>query len=231
MGQDEYLYSNRAYLYDLIYHKKDYQKESKQVINIIKEKFPRKETISLLDLGCGTGNHLSYFQKEYDCTGVDTYSEMLDIARRKLSSNVSLIQSSMEELSLDKKFEVITCLFSSLNYCQVPLTSLFSNWKDHLTEDGIIIVELTLSKDSFKPFTHSCQQYKDESKKIVRMFSTEVEDGSAQLRFSWLLAREGLPVEAFEEVHKISLYSEEQIIRCARETGLGSKLILVSFLN
>ena len=79
---------NRAYAdqYDVLYQEKDYESECA----MIEEAFRRYSRIpvkSILDLGCGTGNHaIPMACKGYQVTGVDRSQQMLDRARSKLLS-------------------------------------------------------------------------------------------------------------------------------------------------
>jgi predicted TPR repeat methyltransferase len=63
----------RAYpeYYDHIYLKtKNYQNEVQIVQNIIKQ-FEKQQSKSILDVGCGTGEHLKYLCSDFQCEGID----------------------------------------------------------------------------------------------------------------------------------------------------------------
>ena len=50
-----------------------------------------KKGESVLDIGCGTGNHLLFFHKlGLDITGIDASPYMLDIAKSRLGNKASL---------------------------------------------------------------------------------------------------------------------------------------------
>mgnify|MGYP001594940493 CR=1 FL=1 len=52
-------YKKLAEYYDLFYQSKDYKKESEFIINLL-----RKHNVKrILDVGCGTGNHIVILKK------------------------------------------------------------------------------------------------------------------------------------------------------------------------
>ena len=69
--------------YDLFYQDKDYAEETRQIESIFKT---YNTTVhSILDLGCGTGNHaFPLAQRGYEVVGVDRSAHMLARARSKL---------------------------------------------------------------------------------------------------------------------------------------------------
>ena len=54
--------NNYSKVYDILYSKKNYKLEVNYIIKLL-NKFKLKK--SILDLGCGTGKHLSYFINKY----------------------------------------------------------------------------------------------------------------------------------------------------------------------
>src|SRR6266852_3087238 len=75
------MYRQLPNYYDEIYHFKDYQTEAQKIETLIQQhkKSPRDH---LLDVACGTGNHIEYLKQHYTLEGLDSCSEMLRIARK-----------------------------------------------------------------------------------------------------------------------------------------------------
>jgi len=92
------MYKELAKYYDLIYLSKDYKKESKKLMRIIK-RYKKSEGKNLLDVACGTGSHLKFLEKKFDCFGIDVNNEMLKIARKKLKK-VILRKANMVNFSI-----------------------------------------------------------------------------------------------------------------------------------
>jgi SAM-dependent methyltransferase len=134
-------YSN---LYDLIYKKKNYAKEFffiKKIINKYLEK-PK----SILDLGCGTGNYSNLMTKlGLEVVGIDRSKYMLSIAKKKYrnKSKLKFFHSSIQNLNIKKKFDIVSALFHILSY-QTKLRDIknfFFNSRRHLKKNGLLIFD------------------------------------------------------------------------------------------
>ena len=108
---------------------------------IISKHNPYARTI--LELACGTGSILQHFAGQYEVYGLDLSKGMLSIARKKVPSGI-FSQQDMTEFQFDQKFDVILCVFDSINHL---LT--FSDWKKvfkrvymHLNEGGVFIFDM-----------------------------------------------------------------------------------------
>ena len=73
-----------ADIYDSVYRDKKYDEEC-NIIHTLFDTYGEGGISSVLDLGCGTGNHaLRLAAQIYKVVGVDQSDEMLDIAREKI---------------------------------------------------------------------------------------------------------------------------------------------------
>lgn len=79
----------------------------------------------ILDIGCGTGNHLLLFYRSgFDVTGLDASPYMLDIARSRLGDKASLKIGRAEDLPFeDNEFDLAT-LIITLEFLDDPLEAL-----------------------------------------------------------------------------------------------------------
>ncbi|MBK8549950.1 MAG: class I SAM-dependent methyltransferase [Ignavibacteria bacterium] len=119
-----------------------------------------KNVKTVLELGCGTGSNLLHFDKDIAITGIDISVEMLKIAKNKLPG-CKFYQQDIRTFSLNKKFDLIICLYDTLNH-----VLLFSDWKKifknadkHLNDKGLFIFDInTLAKleyiSAVSPFMH-----------------------------------------------------------------------------
>ena len=98
-------YKKLAKYYDKIYVEKDYAGEAKFMEWVVK-KHQKGKGKKLIDIACGTGNHIQYLKNHYKVTGLDLNPEMLKLARKKVQ-DVKFIKGDMKKLALDEKFDVI----------------------------------------------------------------------------------------------------------------------------
>lgn len=142
MNQFGDLYSK---YYDLFYQDKDYQVEVNYVTSLIQKSSFEAQTI--LDLGCGTGKHAELFcEKGFIVHGIDLSSDMLLIAEKRRvgkESQLSFNHANIQDLKLNKKFDVVTSLFHVMSYqnSNEDLTQAFKIAKKHLVDDGILIFD------------------------------------------------------------------------------------------
>ena len=98
---------------------------------------------TLLELACGTGAILKILAKSYDVVGLDLSPQMLSIASKKLPQ-VKFFQKSMVTFDLGKKFDVIICVFDSINHVLkfADWQKIFRNAARHLEEDGLFLFDI-----------------------------------------------------------------------------------------
>ena len=65
--------------YDLLYKEKDYKGETDYVLSLTKN-HSTIEVNDIIDLGCGSGKHDSYFSNNFHVTGIDLSEQMINIA-------------------------------------------------------------------------------------------------------------------------------------------------------
>ncbi len=98
---------------------------------------------SLLELGCGTGALLTGFAPGLAVTGIDRSPEMLARAAESVPA-ATLMQADMTDFRLDARFDVMICMFDTLNH--VPSfdgwLSLFSRVHEHLADCGLFIFDV-----------------------------------------------------------------------------------------
>lgn len=129
--------------YDLLYKDKNYKQEAEFVLSLIKRFCPHART--LLNIGCGTGEHDQYFAEVgFKVTGVDLSEQMINIARAKdKADKCQFIRGDARSLRLNDKFDVVISLFHVLSYQtrNVDVTQFLNTVSKHLNAGGISIID------------------------------------------------------------------------------------------
>ena len=131
-------YTKMAYLYDKFYSKKDYKVEVEFIRQFIEDK-----TYSILDAGCGTGNHAKIlFDMGYDINGFDRSPDMVAVANSKLPNRFFV--DDLLNISSEDKYNVIISFFAVFNHLRnyAEFERAVGNLKDLLVDGGKLIIDL-----------------------------------------------------------------------------------------
>ena len=107
--------------YDLLYGDKDYATEC-DLVEAVFRKYGDGSIVSVLDLGCGTGNHaLPLSRRGYDVTGVDRSEGMLFQARQKQAlagdnGTLTFRHGDIRSVDLARQYDAVLMMFAVLGY-------------------------------------------------------------------------------------------------------------------
>ena len=213
------MFTKSAAFYDAIYSWKDYAAEA-ELVRRFAERHKRSPGATLLDVACGTGQHLSYLQASYQVEGLDLDAELLKLARRRCPG-VRFHQADMVDFDLGRPFDVVTCLFSAIGYVETVerLNSAVRSIARHLLPGGVALVEPWFNREQFHE-GHVGSRFVDlPDLKIARINTARVEGDVSILDFHYLV---GTPqgVEYFTEQHDLGLFSDEQYRAAFAAAGL-----------
>jgi len=217
------MYKEFAEVYDLIYASIDYKKSCKKLFKLIK-KYKISPGNKLLDVACGTGSHLYYLQDDFICTGVDINTDMLEIAKQKVK-NCEFIQADMISMNLNIKFDVITCLFSSIGYVKTyeNLKETIRNFSNHLNIGGIIVIEPWLTKSVYRVGFPSMTTYDREDIKIARLNTTNLKDDLSTMEMHYLMVKKDEEVKYFKGYHELGLFDTDKTIEIMKKANFEVK--------
>lgn len=217
------LYQILAKHYDKIYQFKDYRKEVNELRKVIR-KHKRSYSNRLLDVACGTGKHIKYLNRYFDCTGMDASRAMLAIARQQ-NPRVRFYLKDMIDFDLKTKFDVITCLFSSIGHLRTRTKTQRAILKmsRHLAPGGVLLIEPFLQPQEIVNDYPHLTIYQDNDLKIARLSYTKVRNRVALLDFHYAVSERGKGLSAYEERIEMALLKEEQWVDMATHAGLDAK--------
>ena len=98
---------------------------------------------TLLELGCGTGAVLAGLADGLQVTGIDLSPKMLAVAKAHLPG-VHLVQADIAEFSLGTTFDVVICVFDTLNHLPTfdAWLAMFRQVDAHLAEGGLFVFDV-----------------------------------------------------------------------------------------
>lgn len=142
------VFADYSEYYDLLYRDKDYASESAFIVDVIKKHEPR--TSSILDLGCGTGNHdFLISQKGYEVCGVDMSPGMLSKANQKKLTpeaahlKIAFHQGDIRTIRLGQTYDAVISLFHVMSYqtTDSDLQAAIETATLHMKKDGLFIFD------------------------------------------------------------------------------------------
>jgi SAM-dependent methyltransferase len=213
------IYAPWARHYDAIHAFKDYETESARLLSLIRTLHP--EARSLLDIACGTGRHLQLLAAEMQVEGLDCNPELLAVARERMPAT-PLHCARMEDFTLPRRFDAISCMFSSIGFVGTPeqLNMTVANMSRHLEPGGLLVIEPWFTRESFWTGTIVSRFLDEPELKIAWMYTTGLEDGLSILDNHFQIGtRQG--IENFREVHRLGLFSPEDFSVAFEQAGLA----------
>jgi SAM-dependent methyltransferase len=135
--------------YDILYRAKDYAGEVDLVERLL-AKHGAAGPKSILDLGCGTGNHaLPLAERGHRVTGVDRAPGMLAQARAKaatlsLAHVPEFVEGDVRRLDLGRRFDVALMMFMVLGYQyeNADLVAALAGLRKHLAPAGLFVFDV-----------------------------------------------------------------------------------------
>lgn len=207
--------------YDAIYSTmgKDYVAEAKIVHELV-QKHKRSKGKALLDIACGTGSHAEVLSKYYKVEGMDYDKGMLVVARRKYP-NLKFEHGNMIDFSLKRKFDILTCLFSSIGYVRTKanLRKAIKTMADHLVSGGVLLVEPWFTPSQWNTGRVYTTHVNNEDLKITRMSFSSKKGNVSSIDFHYLIGS-STGVEHFTERHELGLFTHEEYMTAFKTADL-----------
>lgn len=213
------MFEKTAQYYDKFYDFKDYQGEVEKLCSIIRE-WNRSGGNHLLDVACGTGQHIAYLKAHFKVEGLDLLPDFIAIARQR-HPEVIFHQGDMTDFDLSRSFDVVTCLFSSIGYVKTiaNLNKAVRCMAAHVRPGGLLIVEPWFTPDDWHPGRTFARLIEEPELKLVRMSTSMGEGRLSYFDFHYLI---GAPqgTEHLVERHELGLFTREEMHEAFITAGL-----------
>lgn len=210
------MFEHSAAYYDLIYQSKDYHGEAQKLSSRIPD-----GARTLLDVGCGTGQHHRYLTDRLAIHGLDLNLTLLGLARAK-NPRAEYDEGDMREFATGRKYDVVTSLFSAVGYCLTleDLTATLQTMAAHLAEDGLLFLEPWLEPQVWTPGRIFSDLSGDDTVQVCRMSESRLEGRVSVVDFHYLVGEPGKGVTSFRETHRLGLFSREEMLTAFERAGL-----------
>ncbi|MGP3912311.1 class I SAM-dependent DNA methyltransferase [Nonomuraea sp. 10N515B] len=213
-----------ADVYDALYEGrgKDYAAEAADVLKLVHAR--RRGVASLLDVACGTGSHLRHFAALVDdVAGLELSEDMIEVARMRLPG-VPVHQGDMRDFGLGRRFDAVTCMFSSIAYMRddAELAAALTRMAAHLTPGGVVVVEPWWFPETFLPGYVAGDVVTAAGRTLARVSHTVRTGDASTMQAHYLVADAGSGVRHFTVTHVNTLFTRERYLSAFERAGLSA---------
>ncbi len=178
-----------------------------------------------LDLACGTGTvALTLAARGFRVTGVDRSPEMLEIAAakaREAGLDVTFCLQDMARLRLRGCFDLVLCLYDSLNYLLHPrrLEAAFAAVGRVLSPGGLFVFDVNTPYCLANDWGNQVAEERCGSAVLLHLYRYDPGTGIATLELLCLHNTES-GLEKFREIHRERGYTREEVAAALQRGGL-----------
>lgn len=206
-------------------------------VDLITTLLKNRESPSLLDLGCGTGEHLGLLAgKGIRCTGVDISEEMLAIARTRFPKGITFIQGDMASINFTGEFDMVISLFGSFDYLihDLEIDSTLIKIREALSPGGIGIMEIWNAQPIVKIREKDIDLVSTtiiggEEIKRERGFKLWNDTGKTIVEVQYRYTISGNGMKTLRDRHVMRSFTPDEISRFLNKAGLTVKDVYANF--
>jgi len=230
-GRSE-VFGDYASYYDALYADKDYEAEC----NFLEQVFLRqgvKSPASVLDLGCGTGEHaFALARRGHKVLGVDRSPEMIELAQAKVKTadtggtDARFSVSDLRSIDLGVRFDVVIAMFAVVSYLttEADLRAMLIACRAHLEHGGCLIFDCWYGPAVLAegPSATIKRAHIAHGGWIERVASPTIDTKAHTVRVDYELSCqrvEGAPVQTLRESHVVRYWFAEELERMLGASG------------
>jgi SAM-dependent methyltransferase len=218
------IYTGFAAGYDLVMRDVDYDRWAEHVLDLMQDFGIKGKRI--LNLACGTGcTELAWSKRGYEVTGLDQSSEMIERAREKAPARLKdrFLVADMRTFELGRTFDLIFCLYDSLNYLTSPqdVQACFRKVASHLNPGGGFIFDIATEANILENFTNTT--YAENFEDFAYIWDNEYNIRTKICRSDFHFFYREPDSRAFtrrSEVHYQRIYASRELVKWLKEAGL-----------
>ena len=217
------MFSESADFYDAIYSFKDYAAEAAQVAARVRAAHPGARTI--LDVACGTGEHAQWLARDhgFEVDGLDLDAGLLRAAREKHPAG-SFFHADMSDFALEKQYDVVLCLFSSIGYLVTLARTrrALECFRRHLHQDSVLFVEPWFPPGGLEAGRVFRVAGTHQGREVERVSRNEIDGRISRLHFNYRVETPD-GVRQASEVHELGLLTVDEMAAAFEESRLRAE--------
>ncbi|OLF17180.1 class I SAM-dependent DNA methyltransferase [Actinophytocola xanthii] len=214
----------QADIYDAVYGSrgKDWSAEADTVAALVRSRCP--DATSVLDVACGTGNHLRRLVELFDrADGLELSVPMGDIARAKVGWE-RVHTGDMRGFDLGRVYDAVLCMCFSIAYATSTdeLCATLRCLAAHTAPDGVVVVEPWWFPERFRHGYVTASAVVQDGRAITRL-SHSVRDGDTSRMTIRYTVADAEGIEDFTECEVHSLFTRDQYLTAFDDAGLRAE--------
>lgn len=223
--------------YDLLYADKDYESECDLIETVFRQHVGQVKTV--LDLGCGTGNHLfPLARRGYHIDGVDLSADMLARAKEKASSMDGVLEhapsfhlADIRGFNSAKKFDAVLMMFAVLGYQleNLDVSQALDTVRRHLKPGGVFVFDVWYGPAvlAIKP-SDRLRVIETEGGQLLRFASGSLDTyhDLADVNYHLWRIQNSQVIRETKEQHRMRYFFAQELSHYLREAGM--ELVMLS---
>lgn len=217
-------FNHYSQYYDLLYNDKNYKAEADYVYNSLKALDSEIKTV--LELGCGSGNHAQFLVfNGVAITGLDFSASMVAEAKSKNIPDFHPIKADITHFELNQTFDCAISLFHVMSYLtdNKTLISCLKSVHCHLKPGGLFLFDIwfTPAVYSQKPETR-VRRLENDSISVIRIAESvsDISRNIVNVNFEVLIKDKSTnQLEMIKEIHPMRHFSIPELELLAEMTG------------
>jgi len=204
---------------DLLHADHDYADDARRIEWIVEAATPIPIR-TMLDVGCGTGNHLAALRRTFEVEGLDISRRALVVARERVPG-IPLHQADMRCCDLGRRFDAVLCLGSAIGYATtIPLLQqTLAGVARHLNAGGVTLVVPWVFRSDWV-VGHVDAAFVDlPAIKLARFTVSGLAGAVSTLDVHYLVATAD-GAESFSERHELGLFTDAEYREAFTTAGL-----------
>lgn len=221
-------YESFASVYDIFMDQTPYDVWDEKICHLLRQYGVTKGQ-EIIDLGCGTGKMTRRLKKDgYQVIGMDSSTEMLELARNQREDGILYVHQDMRELTLPEKVDAMVSICDCMNYMleEDDLLQVFLSVKRYLKDHGVFIFDMNtrfkyetlLSENTFAENREDCS--------FIWENFYDPEDQINEYQLTLFIQNGAGAFDKFEELHFQRAYLVEEVTDVIERSGLSLKSIL-----